>query len=297
MEKPADSMLTSGQIGRANRVSEKALRVYEKKGLLTPLSIDEQTGRRHYDIEQSVKLDLILELQQIGLSLDEIVDVSESQDIAHLRDVIEAHCADLDRQIERLEMVRRVAREHVENCDLYLDPPPLNQIMLERLPERRIVKFALPDDIRVALTRDDTSKTWEETLRFTRQQIVDRGYPAVLYRDVCSLLRTDGLDDPDTALVSHTFVLVGEACADIPDERVDILPAGSYLTLYHDCAYGDDGSALSRERVVRMVEYAHKKRMVVDGMAFGESLCRWPRLLTGGTRLLHRLCIPVRYER
>lgn len=55
-------MLTSGQMGKANRVSEKAMRIYEKKGLLEPEHIDEETGWRYYSIEQSTKFDLILEL-------------------------------------------------------------------------------------------------------------------------------------------------------------------------------------------------------------------------------------------
>lgn len=284
------TMLTSGQMGKANRVSEKAMRVYEKKGLLTPDHIDEETGWRHYSIEQSTKLDLILELQQVGFTLDEIAEITKAGDVAHLRELLAAKKSQLDEQIANLTTARSVVESYVKGCDRYLYPTLMDQIMLEMLPERRVLMFELPPDLRASHGASDTSESFEIVLRFTRQRIVDGGYPPVLFRDVCSVLDVGSLAQPSGLLVTHTFVDVGDA----EFEGCTTLPAGPHLTLYNMDAYTPDGTSYSRERMKRMVQYADKKGLSIDGAAFGETLCRWPRLFGEGTTVLHRLCLPVR---
>ena len=53
-------------------VSVKAMRVYEKMGILTPAKIDETTGYRYYAADQVKELDAILELRELGFTLAEI---------------------------------------------------------------------------------------------------------------------------------------------------------------------------------------------------------------------------------
>lgn len=141
-------MLTSGQMGKANRVSEKAMRIYEKKGLLEPEHIDEETGWRYYSIEQSTKFDLILELQQVGFTLDEIVEATKHGDVAYLREMLATKKTQLDEQIANLIIARSVVESYVDGCDRYLYPTLTDQIMLEMMPERRVLMFKLPDELR-----------------------------------------------------------------------------------------------------------------------------------------------------
>lgn len=282
-------MLTSGQMGKANRVSEKAMRIYEKKGLLEPEHIDEETGWRYYSIEQSTKFDLILELQQVGFTLDEIVEVTKHVDVAYLREMLAAKKTQLDEQIANLIIARSVVESYVDGCDRYLYPTLTDQIMLEMMPERRVLMFKLPDELRDSHHAANNSASFETVLRFTRQSIVDGGYPPVLFRDVCSVLDAEHVSDPSAPLVTHTFVCVGDA--DL--EGCTVLPSGPHLTLYNGEAYTEDGDSLSRARVERMVEYAGKKGLTVEGVPFGETICRWPRLFGEGSKVLHRLCVPV----
>lgn len=283
--------LTSGQMGRENRVSEKAMRIYEQKGLIKPDHVDENTGWRHYSLEQSTKLDLVLELQQIGFTLDEIVEAAEQSDVSRLREMLVARRAALDEQIASLTLARDVTDSHVAGCDQYLYRTVMDQIMLEMLPERRVLMFELPPDLRETHGASSTSESFEAVLRFTRQSIIDRGYPPILFRDVCSVLSTSHLSDPTAPFVTHTFVFVGDADLD----GCQTLPGGPHLTLRNDQAYNGDGSSQGRERMARMVDYANKKGLVIDGIAFGETLCRWPRLFGEGQKVLHRLCLPVHY--
>ncbi len=57
-------------------VTVKTLRHYEKIGLLQPAQVDEWTGYRYYDVAQMQTLANIRRLKRIGLSLDEILELS-----------------------------------------------------------------------------------------------------------------------------------------------------------------------------------------------------------------------------
>jgi DNA-binding transcriptional MerR regulator len=67
-----------GEIAAFFNVSVKAMRIYEKMGLLKPVKIDEQTGYRYYSADQVRQLDAILELRELGFSLQEIKELMES---------------------------------------------------------------------------------------------------------------------------------------------------------------------------------------------------------------------------
>jgi len=56
-------------------LSVKALRVYEKKGIIVPDKVDEQTGYRYYSVEQVPKLSALVDLQSLGFTLNEIKSI------------------------------------------------------------------------------------------------------------------------------------------------------------------------------------------------------------------------------
>lgn len=75
----------------------------------------------------------------------------------------------------------------------------------------------------------------------------------------------------------------------------EVFERGRCLTLHGNEVYDSKGLSLSGGRIKRMREYARKKGTGIAGDAFGETLCRWPRLFDEGFALGHRLCLPIRY--
>ena len=66
------NLMRIGEMAGFFNVSAKALRIYEKMGLITPERVDAQTGYRYYSASQVPKLDALLELKQLGFTLAEI---------------------------------------------------------------------------------------------------------------------------------------------------------------------------------------------------------------------------------
>jgi len=61
-----------GDFSRLSLVSVKALRYYDEFGLLKPARVDEITGYRYYSANQLTRLNRILALKDMGLSLEQI---------------------------------------------------------------------------------------------------------------------------------------------------------------------------------------------------------------------------------
>ncbi len=70
MEK--DELLKISELADFFGTTPKALRLYEKKGIIVPSKVDPQTGYRYYSADQVKKLNVLVELQELGFSLNEI---------------------------------------------------------------------------------------------------------------------------------------------------------------------------------------------------------------------------------
>ena len=65
-------MLKIGEFSKMLKVTIKALRYYEKEGLLIPKHIDNFNGYRYYESNQLIDISKIISLKQVGLSIEEI---------------------------------------------------------------------------------------------------------------------------------------------------------------------------------------------------------------------------------
>ena len=70
--------LSIGQMGKLNNLSVQTLRHYEKVGILKPSYINEETGYRYYSMKDFNTIDLIKQCKAMGLSLEEIKEVTNN---------------------------------------------------------------------------------------------------------------------------------------------------------------------------------------------------------------------------
>jgi DNA-binding transcriptional MerR regulator len=74
-EAPADPLLSIGVFARRSRLSMKALRLYDRRGLLTPADVDPDTGYRRYRETQLVTARLIVMLRRLNMPLAQVAEV------------------------------------------------------------------------------------------------------------------------------------------------------------------------------------------------------------------------------
>lgn len=70
-----ETLMKIGEVAAFFNVSVKAIRIYEKKGIIKPAKVDPQTGYRYYTADQVQTLNALLELKTLGFSLSEIKNI------------------------------------------------------------------------------------------------------------------------------------------------------------------------------------------------------------------------------
>lgn len=161
-------MFKIGDFSRLSQVSIKALRYYDEIGLLRPARIDHLTSYRYYTADQLPRLNRILALKELGLSLDEIARMlDEGLAVEQMRSLLAT---------KRVEIARQVADEQARLARV---EARLRQIEQEgKLPDYEVV-FKPVAPLRVA------------ALRATVPTYADGGG---LFVRLSAYLRTHGLD-------------------------------------------------------------------------------------------------------
>ncbi|MEU0551309.1 MerR family transcriptional regulator [Micromonospora sp. NPDC005979] len=220
-------MFTIGDFARLGRVSVRMLRHYDSIGLLHPASVDPHTGYRSYRAEQLRRLNRVIALKDLGLTLEQVRAIlDETVDTAELRGML---------RLRRSELASRLA---ADTARLAAVEARLRMIESEgRMTDQDVVLKQIAP-VRVA----------ELTAVAPSYQSQDIG-PVIqpLYPELFRRLDAAGITpsgpaiawyepayDEDEAVVVHAGVSVGGGVVAVPDVTVRDLPAvGTAATIVH----------------------------------------------------------------
>ncbi|NNC13802.1 MerR family transcriptional regulator [Planctomonas sp. JC2975] len=96
------STIGIGDFARATHLGVKALRNYDRVGLLRPAEVDGVTGYRRYDVEQISDALLIKRFRDLGLPLDRIAVLLRTENVEERAGLLEAHLNALIGDLERM---------------------------------------------------------------------------------------------------------------------------------------------------------------------------------------------------
>jgi DNA-binding transcriptional MerR regulator len=100
-------MFTVGEFSRLARVSKRLLRYYDEIDLLKPVHTDKFTSYRYYRAEQMPRLNRILALKDLGLSLDQIRRLlSDRISTDEMRGMLLLKKAEIEQQVQ--EEIQRI---------------------------------------------------------------------------------------------------------------------------------------------------------------------------------------------
>jgi DNA-binding transcriptional MerR regulator len=143
-----------GDFSRIARVSCRLLRYYDELGLLKPAHSERDSGYRYYSASQLPRLNRILVLKELGLSLEEIARVLDSNlTAAELRGMLMMRKNDAQRalaeEMERLRHIEsRIAQIDAEGelsvDDVIMRSEPAQQLLSIR---RVVPSFAAARDL------------------------------------------------------------------------------------------------------------------------------------------------------
>lgn len=94
-------MLKIGDFSRLSRVTVKALRYYDEIGLLKPVKVDRFSGYRYYSVDQLPRLNRIVVLKNLGLSLEEVSQlVNNDLPAEHIRQLLQVKQAEIRQRLQ-----------------------------------------------------------------------------------------------------------------------------------------------------------------------------------------------------
>ena len=110
MEK--NKRMSIGQFAKMTGVSQRTLRFYEEKGLLTPSYVSE-SGRRYYEIDDLIPLQQIMTFKYLGFPLDEIQSMMAVQ-TGSLRDSLLLQRQAMEQKRRQIDQIIKAIDHTVE---------------------------------------------------------------------------------------------------------------------------------------------------------------------------------------
>ena len=135
------SLLKIGEFSQVSQVPIKTLRYYDEIGLLQPENTDPVNGYRYYSVDQLSRVQQIMSLKEIGLSLEQISKLIDDHLTADQirgmlllkRSEIEDHKREAERALDLLEFRLRM----IEAEDSFPDLP----VVIKSLEELHVLAF------------------------------------------------------------------------------------------------------------------------------------------------------------
>ena len=172
-------MFKIGEFSKLSHVTVKTLRYYDRIGLLKPAEVDRFTNYRYYSANQLPRLNRILALKGLGLSLEQIgLLLEQALPPEQIRGMLRLKQVEIEERLD--EAQARLAR--VEQR--------LKQMEQEELMSKREVALKEVPDQRVASVRDvipaynRIDQLFGEIFSYLGQHRIDPvGPPVALYHD------------------------------------------------------------------------------------------------------------------
>ena len=237
-------MLKIGEFSKLSLTTVKALRFYEKEGLLIPASIDEWTGYRYYETSQLKTAARIKSFRQLGLSIEEIKSIFSGEDA----------CEILSAKADSLRQLKQDTELQLSVIEFILEEKEMKyQVAVKEIPEMIVYSAE------TVLKAPDDKMQWIPALGAECMELNPDIRCAEPPYEFCEYL--DGEYKETDIKIRHN-----EAVTSFGKENEHIkfrkLPAAKVLSIYHKGAYENLGEAYAFIK-----EYAEKNGYEVVGFA------------------------------
>lgn len=237
-------MLKIGEFSKLSHTTIKALRFYEKEGLLLPASVDEWTGYRFYESAQLLAAAKIRSFRQLGLSIDEIKSIFSGADLKKI----------LAEKEENLKKLQQKTELQISAIKFIMEEKEMKyQVTIKEIPEMTVYSSE------TVLAKYAHLMEWipsvgAECLRLNPDlKCAEPPY------EFCEFL--DGEYKETNVRVRHNEAVVAFGNE---NEKIKFrsLPAAKVLSIYHKGTYDTIGEAYAF-----IVEYAEKNGYKIAGLA------------------------------
>lgn len=275
-----EHLIPIGTMARINRITIPTLRYYDRIGLLKPKKTDPDTGYRYYSLEQNARLDIISYMKELGMSISEISEILQKEDVTLIEEVLSRKNEQIYKQMEMLKIRRDFVRSAIDSIERYRKAPRTGTTSLEYMGQRYI--WAIPCSENYY---EKDLESYERVLTRLRTCLIDNDFPQVhSYNIGTSILRKDFEDQKYIA--DKVFIFADHPLAQ-RYPAMTVLPSGMYACIYAD-RYEDE---LSYAR--KLYQYCTQKGYLISGDYICEVLTEFNVFDADRRNMFMRLQVPV----
>jgi DNA-binding transcriptional MerR regulator/effector-binding domain-containing protein len=260
MTKFEEDKLSIGQMAKLNNVTERSLRLYHENGLLVPAFIDESSSYRYYSSHQSKRLDMILQMKSVGLSLKQIKDVLDNHDLSIFEALLHEQIDAIETQISELTMNQTILRNKLNSCRHFSNPPSLNNVYVEYQPARSAFYFEI-ESYDYIDDAPDSVMHWKKALNVVKTKLHRCGMPITYFSDVGAIISQEHLTN-GKLLCGAAFILADDKpyCSCLKQYKIQ---AGTYVCVYNRWQSGD--SRIEAAGIKTLIQYIQDKGYTICG--------------------------------
>ena len=136
-------MFKIGDFSRVAQISVRMLRHYDKLGLLTPSHTDRFTGYRYYTIDQLPRLNRIVALNDLGLTLEQIgglLGKDAALPVEQLRGMLMLRRAEVEQELAAKQWQMHSIEARLRQIEQENDPDPY-EIVVKSVPAVAVVSL------------------------------------------------------------------------------------------------------------------------------------------------------------
>jgi len=229
-----------GIFSRITHLSQKALRLYDEKGLLVPAEKDLCTGYRYYTCDQIERGIWIRNLLWLGFSLQEARDLLDAKcrgDVESIRGLFEKRLSETEEEARRLHAVQEILRTQdplTGGFCMSVTEPIIKEVPALRVISRRergVYQETIPRLIMELCGCFESDRAQRSTARVTG--------PVMFICHDEEYRETDA--DIEVALP-----ITGRISVEKPEIEVRNLPGGMFVSVVYTGPYPGVGKAYER---------------------------------------------------
>ncbi len=131
-------VLTISELAKLRNTTSETLRHYDRIGLLKPVYVSDG-GHRYYSIRQYEKLGTILELKEMGMSLEEIKEYFENRNLRKSYEMLKTYQQRFEERLKEQIRLNEIMREKLEFVRSLFSLPEMETIFEEEFPLRHMI--------------------------------------------------------------------------------------------------------------------------------------------------------------
>ncbi len=277
-----NSLLSIGKMSEINGISIPTLRLYDKKGLLKPAYTDAETGYRYYTLQQTARLDIIVYMKELGMSLVEIKNILEKEDVTLIESILAKKNEQLHEQMRKLKEQHDAVERTIAQIERYRKSPTTGTISLEYIDRRYI--WYIPCDVNFY---EYDRNCYEEIVMKLRRKLYSVGINQVHSYNLGTSILQQNFENREF-IADKAFIFSDKRILEHEGD-ISIVDSGMYACIYLDdydkeIEYGN-----------QLLDFCNKMGYALAGDYICEELTEFNVFDDSKRNMFLRLQVPIKF--